>query len=245
MHTTARLRVAASIVAITLTAACGSDSTAPQSPSQVASHFDSLFVEADNRSDTVSAYGSRAALLTLFEVPPALGASPASISVTTANGVEHWKAFEFDDLFNSGTDSTFFFMAYREADAHTVIVIQFNGDGSINDGVLITNDTLAANITDGGGSTTLLSTSGSCGAPSASLLNPAMNNLFIASCTLAKFRTSLTLTSQTSAHIDPALASITMNAVSVNGVRVIDQVQGGALRHAREVLRASRVAKHL
>ena len=246
MRTTARLRVAASFLAIVMAAACGSDSTGPsQSPSSVAKHFDSLYVEAADLSDSIAAYNNRTFLMTLLEVPPALGASPSTISVTTASGVEHWKAFEFVEVSTSGADSGFALLTYRESAAHTVILIEYNGDGTISDGGLITNDTLAATITDGDGSTSLTSTSTTCGTPSASLVNPQLATLGISTCKLAKFLTSLTLSTQTSADIDPPLASITITSATVNGVRIVDQAEAATLRRARAVLHAARTSKQL
>jgi hypothetical protein len=243
MHTTARFRVAASLLVIIFAAACGSDSTGPsQSPSSVAAHFDSLYVDAANRSEGDSVYGIRASLLTLFEVPPAVGASPATISVTTANGVEHWKAFEVFEMLNP-TDSGFFLLAYRESSVHTALVIQYDGDGTIAFGALITNDTLPAHITDGSGSTTLSSTGATCGTPSSSLVNPNLGTFHFSSCTLAKFVTSLTLSTLTSSNIDPALASIHINSATISGISVVDAEEAATLRRLRAVLQASHATK--
>lgn len=245
MRTHARLRVAAAFFVTTVATACGGDSTGPsQTPASVAAHFDSLYVEASDLSDGENAYDGRALYLTFFEVPPALGASPTAINVTTATGVEHWKAFEFSELFTP-TDSGFAFLAYRESAAHTVIFIEFYGDGTIVDGALITNDTLATNITDGGGSTTLTSTGTHCGSLAPSLANPHLDSLTFVSCTLAKFRTSLTLTTQSSSNIDPALASIAITSVPVNGLRIVDAPQQASLRGARAALRAAQMRKRL
>jgi hypothetical protein len=239
MHTTARFRVAASLLVIMTAAACGSDSTGPsQSPSSVAAHFDSLYVDAVNRTANDNAYSIRSLLLTLFEVPPAAGASPATISVTTASGVEHWKAFEIGDVF-SPTDSTFFLLAYRESAVHTALVIQYAGDGSIVEGALLTNDTLPAQIINGSGSTTLSSTSSTCGTPSSSLVNPSLNVFEFATCTLAKFKTSVTISTVTSADIDPALASIALHNATVNGVRIVDAEQAATLRRLQAALHAA------
>jgi len=243
MRTSARLHVAAIFLVTSIATACGSDSTGPsQTPGSVAQHFDSLYVEASDLSDSIDAFGARASLLTIFEVPPALGASPSTITVTTASGVEHWKAFEFSEQFTP-TDSGFAFLAYREADAHTVILIEYNGDGTISDGALITNDTLGADITGGSGSTSLTSTSAACGTPPASLTNPQVGTIEFSSCTLAKFLTSLTLSTQTSSHIDPALASIEMDGVTVNGIRLIDNAEAATLRHVRAAIHTARMNK--
>jgi hypothetical protein len=245
MHATARLRVAASVFVIAIAAACGSDSTGPsQSPPSVAARFDSLYVDASDRSDGDNAFGIRATLLTLFEVPPAVGASPSSISVTTASGVEHWKAFEFDELLTP-TDSGFTLVAYRESAAHTVLVIQYEGDGSVFFGLMLTNDTLPVDISSGGGSTKLSSTSSSCGTPSSSLVNPQLDSLAFSSCALANFRTSLSLTTLAAAHVDPALARIDIDAATVNGIRVVDAEEAGMVRRVRAALRAAHITKRL
>ena len=243
MRISARLHIAASYVVIAIAAACGSDSTGPsQTPGSVARHFDSLYVEANDLSDSIDAFGARAFLLTLLELPPALGASPSTINVTTATGVEHWKAFEVGELFNP-TDSGFALLAYRESDAHTVLLIEYNGDGSISDGAMITNDTLATDITGGSGSTTLSSTSSTCGSPPSSLTNPQVGAIDFSSCTLAKFVTSLTLSTQTSSNIDPALASVEFDGATINGIRLIDNAEAATLRRVRAAIHTTRMNK--
>ena len=238
MRTTARLRVAATFLVITVAAACGSDSTAPASPASVARHFDSLYVDAAARGDSSDAYANRSLMLTFLELPPALGASPATLTVTTATGIEHWRAFEFDEIL-SGSDSGFALLAYRETAAHTVLLLEFDGSGTVQDGVVITNDTLNVQITDGSATTSLTSTSASCGTPSPSLLNPQLGTIQIGSCTLAKFLSSLSITTQTAAQVDPALASLSFNAATINGVRIVDAAQAATLRRVRAALLAA------
>jgi hypothetical protein len=246
MPMTARLRVAASLLVITIAAACGGDSTGPsQSPSSVAAHFDSLYVQAAAHGDSSNAYSARSLFLSLFELPPALGASPASITVTTAGGVEHWKAFEFVDVTSNSSDSGFFFLAYRENAAHTILLAEYNGDGTSTGGALVTNDTLVVNVTNGTGSTSLTSTSATCGTPSASLVNPEIPTIAFSSCHLAKFLTTLSLTTQTSASIDPALASISISSATVNGVRLVDQSEAATLRRVRALMHSARAGNRL
>jgi hypothetical protein len=241
MHMSVRVRIATTLLVTSFAAACGSDSTGPsQTPASVAQHFDSLYVEAADRGDTSVAFSGRAFLLTLLELPPALGASPSSITVTTASGVEHWKAFEFVEQV-SPTDSGFALLAYRESAAHTVILIEYDGDGTSSNGALITNDTLAAHITDGSGTTTLTSTSSTCGVPPSSLTNPDIVSTDFASCKLAKFLTSLTLSTQTAANIDPALASIDIDAATINGIHIVDNAQAATLRRLRTALHTARM----
>jgi len=244
MFLTARLRVAASFVVITIAAACSGDSTAP-SPASVAAHFDSLYVQAHDLGDSNSVYISRALLLSLFEMPPAFGASPSSISVTTASGVEHWNAFEFVGVGSNATDSGYVVLAYRENAAHTMFVVQYDSTGSAVGGLMLTNDTLAVSISDGNGTTSLTSTGAACGTPSASLANPQIPEFEASSCALAKFLTSLSLTTQTSASIDPALASISISSRSINGIRLQDPAEAAVLRRVRAVLHSARVGNRL
>jgi len=246
MRTIARFRVATSFLVIAIAAACGGDSTGPsQSPASVAAHFDSLYVQAADLGDSISIYQSRALLLTLFEVPPAYGAGPSTINVTTANGVEHWKGFEFVDVTSDGLDSNYVLLAYRESAAHTLLFAEYDSAGTSTGGALITNDTLGVHVTSGSGTTSLTSTSTTCGTPAATLVNSHITDFTFSSCHLAKFLTSLSLTTQTSASIDPALATISLSSASVNGIRVMDSAEASTLRRVRAILHSARANKPL
>jgi hypothetical protein len=244
MHSPARLRIAASFLAISVAAACGSDSTGPgaQTAAQVAAHFDSIAIQANAQNDTNSSYESRSLLTTLIELPAALGAVPATVSVTTADGVEHWKAYELlaRPSSQSENDSAFILLAFRDGDAHTALLAEFDGSGTIQEGGLVTGDTILVNPTDGSGSTALTSTSTTCTTPSASLLNPALDMLGMSACTLAKFHTSVMLTSPATEGMDAALTSVSFTNASVNGIRTIDaDVSGASVRRVRALLHAA------
>jgi hypothetical protein len=243
MRSPARLRLAASFLAISAAAACGSDSTGPssQTASQVAAHFDSIAIHASAQSDTNSAYGARSFLTTLIELPAALGAVPATISVTTANGVEHWQAYELLELSAPGAsnDSAFILLAFRDGDAHTAFLADFDSAGSIQDAGLVTGDTIFVNPSDGSGSTSLTSMSTTCTTPSASLLNPALGTLGFSSCTLAKFHTSVSLTLPSTAGMDEALTSVSFANATVNGIRAVDAISGTQVRRVKTLLRAA------
>ena len=88
MRSPVRLNVAVSLLAISFAIAC-SDSTGPREPTaaQVAAHFDSIAIDAQAQAETHSSYSTRNLISTLIELPAALGATPASVNVTTANGV--------------------------------------------------------------------------------------------------------------------------------------------------------------
>jgi hypothetical protein len=243
MRPFARLSTIASLAAIAFTAAC-SDSTAPsQTPLQLARHFDSLYVQAAARSDTNGAYSNRALLLTFLEIPAALGATPATLTVTTSAGVEHWKAFEFVDV-STSSDSMFVMLTYRESDAHTMVVTFFNGAGDITDAGLIANDTIAVSPSDGTGTTSLFSVGSSCATPSSTLVNPQLSTLSISACNLATFHTSVSLTLPTAPQVDAALTSITFTSATINGIRVVDAPAGAIVRRVHAMLKAAASKQH-
>lgn len=243
MRSPARLNLAVSLLAISFAVAC-SDSTGPKqlSAAQVAAHFDSIAIDAQTRSEAHSSYGTRNLITTLIELPAALGAVPASVNVTTANGVESWKAYELLVLPapSSGGDSTFFLLMFRDADAHTAVLATFDGSGTGNGGGIITGDTIAVDPSDASATTSLTSVSGACATPATSLLNPQLASLAIGSCNLAKFSTTLHLTSPSTTGMDAALTSLVFSASTVNGVRVIDQAAGASVQRVLGILRAAK-----
>lgn len=243
MRSPARLRIVASFFAISVAAACGSDSTGPRAltAAQVAAHFDSIAIHATAQADTNPIYDNRSFLSTLIELPAALGAVPATVSVTTANGVERWQAYELLELNvpGAGNDSAFILLAFRDGDAHTALVADFDSAGAIQDAGLVTGDTIFVNPTDGSGTTSLTSTGTTCTTPSASLLNPALGTLAVSACTLATFHTSVSLTLPATGGMDAALANVSFTNATVNGVRAVDQVEGASVRRVKALLHAA------
>jgi hypothetical protein len=248
MRFTARSGLALSFAAAALTAAC-SDSSAPSSANQasvVAARFDSIYLDANTRSDSGrNAFETRALLASLIEIPAAFGAVPSSITVTTATGTEHWQGYEFLELTPPAdtTDSAFVLLAFRESNAHSVLIAFFDSTGTIVNAGLITEDTISAMPGSGGGSSTLVSVGSDCTAPPTSLLNPQFDSPLASSCSLASFRTSTTLTFPSVSTIDPALASLTISSASVNGVRIVDPPDNATTRRVRSLLRASGFVK--
>jgi hypothetical protein len=234
MRLSARFGAAMSFIAIAFAAACGSDSTGPSAsdqPSRVAQHFDSIYTEAQALSDAGhDAFALRAELATLIEVNAAFGAAPAPITVTTHNGTEHWKGYELLEL-GSSSDSTYVLLAYREADAHTVAVVYFRGDGTIQQAALVTNDTLVVEPNDGSGATSVTQTGATCGAISSALTNPLLTSVSIASCNIAKFGTSLSLQMPSTTGMDAALTSLSFPVTTVNGILVVDSESSRRIRY--------------
>jgi len=246
MRSPARLNVALSLVAISFAAACGSDSTGPKPPtaSQVAMHFDSIAIQAQTQSQTNEAYSGRGLLATLIELPAALGATPATVSVTTTNGAERWQAYELVAVpSTNAADSVFFLLMYRDADAHTALLITFDSAGVGNGGGIITGDTISVNPSDASGNTTLSSVTSACTTPSASLLNPQLASLSIGTCNLARFTTTLHLTSPATTGLDAALTSVSFTNASVNGVRVVDGAAGASVQRVLDMLRTAKASR--
>ena len=242
MHTPARLSLAASLIAISFLAAC-SDSTGlkEQTAAQIATHFDSIAIQAAAQSDTAPAYGSRTLVASLIEIPAALGALPSTIHVTTADGVENWKAYELLPLPSTG-DSSFILLAFRDADAHSALVIFFDAAGTGQEGGLFTGDTIAVNPDTASATTTLTSVGSTCSTPSASLQNPELGSLTVGTCNLATFRTSLAMSLPTTPGMDAALESLSFTNATVNGVRVVEE--SSVVRRAHDLLRAARANRH-
>lgn len=248
MRTPARFSIAMSLLVVAFAAAC-SDSTGPgqQSPAQIALHFDSIAIQAAAKSDTNPAYGVRGLLATLIEIPAALGATPATVSVTTANGVESWKAYELLELTSNGTsnnDSSFAILMFRDSDAHTAFIAFFDSAGAVQDGGLIAGDTIPVNPTAGNATTSLTSVGAACATPSSSLHNPGLGSFVLGTCNLARFRTSLQLTLPSTSGVDAALTSLAFTNASMNGVRVVDPATGAAVRRMHDVFRAAAANRH-
>jgi hypothetical protein len=241
MRLPARLFIAATCCALLFTSAC-SDSTGPdasQDAAHLAAHFDSLYVAAAAHSDT--SYETRTLLLSFLEVAPAFGATATTITVTTANGTEHWKGFEIADLFVHAdtTDTTYIVAAYRESEVHTMLVAIYGQDGRIQSGGLLTNDTLDIGATNGGGSTTRTSLGSTCTQPSSSLQDPLVLTLNVQSCNVATFGTSMTLALPSTPGADVALTSLSFPTTTFNGVWVVESASSGtaAVRRVRAMLR--------
>jgi hypothetical protein len=247
MRSPARLKLVVSLLALSVAAACGSDSTGPKEPTaaQVAAHFDSIAIQAQAQSETNEAYSGRGFLATLIELPAALGAVPATVSVSTANGVESWKAYELLAVPSTNSaDSVFFLLMFRDADAHTAMLITFDSTGTGDSGGIITGDTISVSPTSASATTSLSSVSSTCATPSASLLNPQMATLSIGTCNLARFTTTVHLTSPTTTGMDAALTSVSFSNSSVNGARVVDQAAGASVRRVLDMLKTAKANRH-
>lgn len=243
MRLSARLTLAATCCTLVLTSAC-SDSTGPntQDAAHLAAHFDSLYVTAAALGHQGSnGYSARATILTLVEVAPAFGATPTTVTVNTATGTEHWKGFELEDVTTNGgtpNDTTYFVIAYREAEAHTVLFAFYGAGGSVQEAGIVANDTLTIGASQESGATSLASVGSACTAPSSSLVNPLLATLGPLPCNSASFNTSLSLTIPSTPNVDAALTGLSFTATTFNGVRVVEPATGQeTVRRVRALLR--------
>lgn len=233
MHLVSRSALAAALVIVTATAACGGDSTGPVATTNLALHFDSLFAAAKATSASDTSFNFRANALSDLELPAAFGVTPASISMTTASGTESWKGFVFEEvLTNNGTpqDSGRLFIAYRDADAHTLIETVVLADGSLVATSLMANDTVVVNASSSAGSITQTSTGTSCATPPTGLTNPVITTAAQATCVKATYTAALTLTFPETSGVDPALTHLSFPLTSFAGERFQDPVGGSPSR---------------
>jgi hypothetical protein len=225
MHFASRARLAASLAILTAAAACGGDSTGPGATTNLAQHFDTLYVAAKAISATDTNYDFRTSALSDLELPAAFGATPASITVTTASGTESWKGFVFEEvLTNSGTpsDSGRLFLAYRDANAHALVATVILANGSFVSTALLANDTVVVHATANSGSITQTSVGSSCSTPPTGLVNPVIATASQATCLLATYSASLSFTFPATAGVDGALTQLSFPLTSFAGVRFQD-----------------------
>jgi hypothetical protein len=226
MQLAPRLALASAIAVITATAACSSDSTGPgQIATNSALHFDSLYVQAKALSAADTNYDFRATALSDLELPAAFGATPASLSVTTAAGAETWKGFVFEEVMaNNGTpsDSGRLVLAYRDGDAHTLVVTVQLANGSFSGTSLMTNDTVVVPASSASGNVALNSTGAACPAPPSGLTNPVIATAEQATCLSAQFGATLTLDFPAATGVDPALTHVAFPLTTFAGVRFLD-----------------------
>jgi hypothetical protein len=237
-----RSALAAAIAILTATAACGGDSTGPGGTTNLAVHFDSLYVAAKALSATDTNFNFRAIALSDLELPAAFGGTPSNIVMTTATGTESWKGFAFEEvLTNSGTpaDSGRLFLAYRDVDAHTLIVTVLLANGSFGGASLVTNDTVVVQASSHAGSITQTAVGASCPAPHAGLTNPVITTAAQATCLLATYSATLTFSFPATSGVDPALTQLSFPLTTFAGERFQDPFGASTSRVSNVWQRAS------
>ena len=226
MQSVPRSAFAAALVTVTaIVAACGGDSTGPVDTPILAVHFDSLYVAAKALSAGDSNYDFRATGLSDLELSSAFGAAPTTIAVTTASGNESWKGFIFEEvMLNHGApaDSGRFLLAYRDADAHTLIATVVLANGTLAPTFLVANDTVVVPASSASGSVTQTAVGASCPTPPTALTNPVITTASQATCLLATYSATLSATFPETAGVDPALTQLSFPLTTFAGERFQD-----------------------
>ena len=226
MHFASRAWLAAALAILASTAACGSDnSTGPGPTTNLAARFDTLYLAAKATSATDTNFVFRTSALSDLELPAAFGATATSISVTTASGTESWKGFVFEEVMtNSGTpvDSGRLFLAYRDADAHTLIATVVLANGTFVSTALMANDTVVVHASNTSGSITQTAVGATCPTPPSGLTNPVIATALQATCLAATYSAALSFTFPATSGVDPALTQLSFPLTTFPGVRFQD-----------------------
>lgn len=230
MRTSAWLAAALLCVLAVVAVAC-SDATGPgRNARRLAEHFDSLWVEADSLSARSHGYAVRASALTALETPFAYGADPTDITVRTADGTEHWNGVILAVAPTDASDHPVSLLAYREPDAHTILLlsIQPNGDATAT---MVTNDSVLVLATAGSGATAKRSLDREC-ASTTTLANPAvaLPSPTRFTCKVGRFSAQVALIFPSATGMDPALRNIFVATTTVNGVELAAVSGQGAPR---------------
>ena len=244
MRRVARVSLAVVCCSSIFAGAC-SDSTSPKpslDPAALAAHFDSLYVAA-LASGTESG-GARASDLAFLEIAPAMGAKPVDVTVTTDRATEFWRGFMVEVIYmNAGApfDSTYLLMAYRDADAHTMLFADYSGDGSFADGGVFTDTTLDIAARLGTGSTTRTPLGSACATPSSSLSNPVVAHYASLPCNRSTYLASVTMEMPNAPVLDLPFQSLSVSATAFNGARFLNmEVVPGIVGRIPALLHASR-----
>ena len=225
MYAAPRLTLAAVFALLTSIAACGGDSTGVTPKTNLAAHFDTLYVAAKGLSTADTSYNFRATALSDLELPAAFGAEPTTIAVATASGTESWQGFIFEEVMldnGAPADSGRLLLAYRDADAHTLIVTVLLADGSFVGTSLMANDTVVVPASSASGSMTQTGTGASCATPPTGLTNPVITTASRATCLAVTFSATFSATFPDTGGVDPALTQLSFPLTTFKGERFQD-----------------------
>jgi hypothetical protein len=198
-----------------------SDALAPRDEAQrLAVHFDSLWADASSHSSGNAGLAVRATALTLIETPLALGANPTSFSVITSTGAERWHAVMIGLSPAEAFDQPFSLYAYRDDDAHTLLLASIRSDGHV-DATLIANDSIPVFASRASGDASALTPGRGCASISG-LRNPDVlqPNASTFTCTVGRFTARFTLDFPSHSGVDSALTNISFGETTFNGVQL-------------------------
>jgi hypothetical protein len=217
------------LAAATFVAACGdatSPASRPPSAESVARHFDSLYAATIAGGSSSSGLQSRASVLTYLELAPAYGATPSAIttSTITATGdstVHAWSGFEIE-LVTPNVDSSWYFVAYSDADVTNAVVIAVDALIGPNRGTLLANDTLAVMTNQVYGAFAPTSIVGTACVPVSGLSNPGIAAYAQTSCFLATYNSVMVGSFVLPDGVDPSLAKIIIASTTWHGIRFVE-----------------------
>jgi hypothetical protein len=209
--------VAATALAVGLAACSSSTAPKPETASQLAVHFDSMYaalVGADNGADSEAAFD----LAILVENSPAYGSLDAPFTITTATGTQTWRGLTWEIAEASG-DSEFLTAVYNNRNLSQVIFVEQDYTNNVQTEVDAGATTdLFHSIHDDSvvtGSAAVISTGATCALQSGLGAGTFLSELFTgAACESAKFNISFAVTfpDSTAGALGPLTAVSASNA---------------------------------
>ena len=127
-------------------------------------------------------------------------------------------------MLNNGApaDSGRFLLAYRDADAHTLIATVQTSNGTLVSTSLVANDTVVVPASTASGSITQTGTGAACATPPAALTNPVITTASQATCLLATYSATLSASFPETDGVDPALTQLSFPLTTFAGPRFQD-----------------------
>jgi hypothetical protein len=215
--------VAATALTVGLAACSSSTAPKPETASQLATHFDSIYaslVGADNGPDSTAAFD----LAILIEDSPAYGSLDAPFTITTATGTQTWRGMTFE-IAESNGDSEFLTAVYNNRNLSQVIFVEQNYTNNLQTEIDAgaTTDLFHSVHEDSvvTGSASLISTGAACQQQSGLAADAFFSEIFAGGvCESAKFNISFSMTfpDSTAGALGPLTAVSATNA-TFNGPR--------------------------
>lgn len=219
--------VTAAAAALFLGACSGSTGPSQKQQAQtLAQHLDSLYVTAVALATHDSRYNQESTNITYAEIAAYLGAVPRNVTVTMASGTATWKALEIERV-STALDTTYYLIAYPEADLHTSLLVTFDEAGNAATMVLVANDSIVIGAAHLSGTTDPAGVGGTC-TLATGLTNTNLAVLANYSCLLATFSTTFSATFSATDGVDVAYTSLGVTSASIKGVRLQQMAPAGA-----------------
>lgn len=139
------------------------------------------------------------------------------VAVTTASGVEKWKGFEYISQPNGNLfEFDNLLTAYKESDAHTVLMAEYVSDGSILRATLLVNDSIDVQGVSVSGHSVTTAQHDGCPQPP-ELANPFIEVFKLGTCATAKFSSSISANFAAVPNADLALTHLEFGPTTFAG----------------------------